>query len=268
MANSPRGERKKENTETILVNKSPASFLANTEQPSTDKLLNAYEMKTRPELVRFYHAAAGFPTKPTWIAAINNKHYVSWVGLDASSVATHFPESEEMWKGHGRKIKSGLRSTKTAIASETDGQLATNNIQKKERCIFTQMYDLHDDLELKMYTNQTGCFPVRSYRGNQYIMVLIELDSNSILVEAMQNRTSGEMVRAYQTLVDRLKESGIEPKMHVLDNECSNEFKRQIKTNHMKYQLVPPHDHRQNIAEKSGADVQGSLCGRLVRYGR
>ena len=120
--------------------------MANSKQPPTDKLLNAYDMKTRPELVRFYHAAAGFPTKPTWLAAIKNKHYASWVGLDASSVVKHFLESEETWKGHGRKIKSGLRSTKEAIASKSDGQVSTKSIKTKESCIFTRTYDLHDDL--------------------------------------------------------------------------------------------------------------------------
>jgi len=93
------------NTETILVDKPPSSFLNNSNQPPTDKLLNAFDMKTRPELVRFHHAATGFPTKPTWLAAIKNKQYASWVGLDTSSVAKHFPELEETWKSHGRKIK-------------------------------------------------------------------------------------------------------------------------------------------------------------------
>ena len=121
-----------------------------------------------------------------------------------------------------------------------------------------------------MYTDQTGRFPVRSYRGNQYIMVLIELDGNSILVEAMQNRTSGEMIRAYQTLVDRLKECGIKPKLHILDNECSDEFKKQIETNNMKYQLVPPHDHRRNIAEKAVQTFKDHfvavLCGTDAKF--
>jgi hypothetical protein len=38
--------------------------------------------------------------------------------------------------------------------------------------------------------------------------------------------------------------------MHILDNDCSAEFKERIKLNNMIYQLVPPHDHRRNIAEK------------------
>ena len=59
------------------------------------------------------------------------------------------------------------------------------------------------------------------------------------------------MCRAYQTLVDRLKECGIKPAMHILDNECSAEFKALISENEMKYQLVPPHDHRRNVTEKA-----------------
>ena len=39
--------------------------------------------------------------------------------------------------------------------------------------------------------------------------------------------------------------------MHILDNECSAEFKEKILENEMEYQLVPPHDHRRNIAEKA-----------------
>ena len=59
------------------------------------------------------------------------------------------------------------------------------------------------------------------------------------------------MVRAYQKLVNRLKEKGMLPKIHILENEGSEEFYEAIKQNNMKYQLVPPHDHRRNIAEKA-----------------
>jgi hypothetical protein len=63
--------------------------------------------------------------------------------------------------------------------------------------IFHKVYDLHDDMERKIYTDQTGKCPFKLYRGMQYIMVLYEMDSNGILVEGMRDRTSGEMVAAY-----------------------------------------------------------------------
>jgi hypothetical protein len=59
------------------------------------------------------------------------------------------------------------------------------------------------------------------------------------------------MVQAYQTLINCLNATGIFPLEHILDNECSALFKQQIQLNKMTYQLVPPHDHRRNQAEKT-----------------
>jgi hypothetical protein len=59
-------------------------------------------------------------------------------------------------------------------------------------------------------------------------MVLVELDSDAIMVTPMKNRTSKEMIRDYQVLVNRLNASGVHPKHHMLDNECSQDFKDAI----------------------------------------
>ncbi len=96
-------------------------------------------------------------------------------------------------------------------------------------------------------------------------MVLIKIDSNAILVEAMKNRSVGEMIRAYLVLVNRLHNAGVTPKMHILDNECSEEFKAQICKNIMTFQLVPPHDHRRNIAEKAIQTFKGHFISILCR---
>ena len=111
--------------------------------------------------------------------------------------------------------------------------------------------DVNEEAAQKIYTDQPGRFPKKSSRGNQYIMVLNEVDSDAILGELMKNRTAGEMIRAYQVLIDRLNSAGIFPKHHILDNECSTELKTVIKNNKMTFQLVPPHGQRRNIAEKA-----------------
>jgi hypothetical protein len=171
----------------------------------------------------------GFPTKPTWITAIKNKQFASWPGLTTKAVAKHFPELEETTKGHGRKIRSSLQSTKKTAGDENNDNNNTNDESnkhdpppcptKKTRKIYYKIYDLEDEAQLKMCTNLTGQFLKKSSHGRQYIMVLIELDSNAIIVEAMKNRMSGEILRAYQVLVDRLRSAGIQPKLHLLDNE-------------------------------------------------
>jgi hypothetical protein len=179
-----------------------------------------------------------FPTKPLWLKAIKNKQYASWLSLTWEAVNKHFPESEETLKGHGRKTRSGLQSTK--IPAQMDNNNKDNTkathfpcplIKQKEAIIRT--FDLSNETERLMYTDQTGQFPTKSSRSHQYVMVLIKIDSNAILVEAMKYRATGEMIRAYQVLVDCLRSAGVTPEMHILDNKCSVEFKERIQLNNM-----------------------------------
>ena len=135
-----------------------------------------------------------------------------------------------------------LRSTKTLVKEEEDKAVALAEDAQTSTCYHT-IYNLQDEMDRKMYTNQTIKFPVTLYKGKHYVMVLQETDSNAILVEGLCNRTSGEMVTNYQSLVDRLHERKIEPEMHILENEISQEFKNAIKANQMKFQLVPSNDH-------------------------
>ena len=169
--------------------------------------------------------------------------------MDATVAAKYYPESHETRKGNGRKVKSGLRSTKETVKEEekdTDSESLG-----LEQATYVKGFNLKDEADRLMFSDQTGRFPVTSFKGNQYVMVMFETIGNNILVEGMQNRTSGEMVRAYRLLIDRLKGKGIVPTMHVLDNECLAECREKIKENKMKYQLVPSHDHRRNVAEKA-----------------
>ena len=135
----------------------------------------------------------------------------------------------------------------------------------KEYDIFIKVIAIDKEGNATCHSDQTGRFPKKSSRGNQYIMVLAHPDSNGILQEPMKNRTSGKMICAYQKLIDRLKSAGITPKCHILDNECSTDFKQTIRDNNMTYQLVPPHDHRRNMAEKAiqtfKAHFISILCG-------
>ena len=94
--------------QTATVNKSPVHILQEGPPPPADKALSAYRLKTKLELVRYFHAAAGFPTKPTWVKVIKNGHYKSRPGLTWEVAAKHFPESIDTWRGHGRKIQMNL----------------------------------------------------------------------------------------------------------------------------------------------------------------
>jgi len=94
------------NTDTILCDRPPTEFLPER-PPPTEAVANVYELKTQPELIRYYHAAARFPTKPTWVTAIKNRLFTSWPGLTAKAATKHFPESEET---EGSRTKGAKRA--------------------------------------------------------------------------------------------------------------------------------------------------------------
>ena len=75
-------------------------------------------------------------------------------------------------------------------------------------------------------------------------MIMCEMDGNAIMSEGLRDRTAGEIIKAYQKLVKRLRKAGIRPKKHVLDNECAEEYKQAISDNEMQYELVPKGQHR------------------------
>ena len=113
-------------TETIVWSKLPIKILQTSPPPSTEHINSAYKLKAQPELTRYLHAAARFSTLPTWLAAIKNGHYKSWLDLTAAAAKRSFPKSNKIWRGHGRKIQMNLRSTKQALEEEEANYIALN----------------------------------------------------------------------------------------------------------------------------------------------
>jgi hypothetical protein len=71
------------------------------------------------------------------------------------------------------------------------------------------------------YTDQTGIFPVVSSKGNKYIMILYDYDSNAILEQPIKDRTAPELLKAFQFMEQELVARGLKPKLMKLDNEAS-----------------------------------------------
>ena len=97
--------------------------------------------------------------------------------------------------------------------------------------------------------DQTGKLPHTSTRGHNYQMVIHEINGNSTWVETMKNKTQGEMIKARRNALNHMKLQGIVPLHQILDNEISEDYKEEILTTKMYYQLVPPDDHLRNIAK-------------------
>jgi len=238
-------KRKGENLWTVSVP---------TIKSTREEAANVYNLPSIAQTIKYLHAAAGYPTEDTWIKAIKAGNYISWPGLTATVVRKHFPESDETQKGHMKRQRQGVRSTKTPQTINEDKEDATEDHDspaiprpKKMKDAYIKVHSASDT----MYTDQPGRFPATSCNGNQYIMVLVEVDGNYIDAEPMKNKSAGSMIKAYQTLWTRITATGtIRPTTHLMDNEASTELKAEIKKN-CTLQLVPPDNHRRNLAERA-----------------
>ncbi len=82
-------------------------------------------------------------------------------------------------------------------------------------------------------------------------MVGIHLDLNYIFCKLTKNKTEGEMITAYQKMLDRMNLLALGLKHHRSDQKCSEKFKQCISKNSMTHKLVPPNCHHQKIAKRA-----------------
>jgi hypothetical protein len=143
------------------------------------------------------HAVCGYPVKSTWLKAVKAGNFVGWPLLTEKNISKYYPETDETPKGHMNQQRKNVRSTKKPFEV---CQAAAALRGKKVKDVFVRTYDVRETI----FSDQTGQFPTKSKSGNKYIMVMVEIDSNAILVEPMKSRKDAEMIRAYDKLVKRL----------------------------------------------------------------
>lgn len=115
-----------------------------------------------------------------------------------------------------------------------------------------------------MYTDLTGAFPIRSFCNNAYIFVAYIYDINAILARPMPTRTDAAMTAAFQSILTDLQANDIPISLNVMDNECSTRVATYIRSNNIKIQLVPPHNHRANAAERAIATFKDHFIASLA----
>jgi hypothetical protein len=153
------------------------------------------------------------------------------------------------------QLRQGVRSTKQKVTvskqqeredMEPDGTESLDNDSGNNLTVKV----IHQS---RLYTDDTGRSPVKSRAGNQYIMIAYHFSNlNLILAQTFATRRDKHRMPAYDAIMTRIKASGLDVDLKVLDNEASKEYK-DIMTNKwkVKYQLVPPDMHKRNAAERA-----------------
>ena len=183
-----------------------ASFTAADRPLPSDAINNIYKLPSIERLVHYLHGDAGFPTKETWLQVIRKGGYLTCPLTTVKNVNKHFPESDDIQKFHICNLLLGVRFTQNnPPLAPSPTPLSIPILPTKD--VFVTVYNPRKTI----FTDQTGKFPLRSSRGNQYQMIVHDIDSASSWIKPMKNRTEVEIVLARLQALARMKLQGIVP---------------------------------------------------------
>jgi hypothetical protein len=205
---------------------------------------NVYELSNTGALVNYLHKALFSPTKSAMLQAVKDRHLITWPGLTEDAINKHLKLTPATAMGHMNQRRQNIPSTyKVPIEKQQppDTYLGTNT-----NLVYAVVVD-----QGQLYTDLTVKFPVRSRKGNYYVMVCYIYDCNYVKFVPMKSRSASEWLKAYDRVHQELTVKGFKPKLQTLDNEASAVLKNFFTVNDIAYQLVPPHCHRRNAAERA-----------------
>jgi hypothetical protein len=203
---------------------------------------NVYELRSTGALVHYLHKALFSPTKSAMLQAVKDGHLITWPGLTEDAINKHLKLTPATAMGHMNQRRQNIRSTSKAPIEKQ--QTPDTDLGTKTHLVYAVVVD-----QGQLYTNLTGKFPVRSSKGNSYVMVCYIYDCNYVKVIPMKSRSASEWVKAYDSVHQELTVKGFKPKLQTLDNEAPTALNNFFTVNDIAYQLVPPHCHLRNAAE-------------------
>ena len=161
-------------------------------------------------------------------------------------------------------LRQGLRSTQiTIIKEEINAAIEADMHPLKEIVNGCQMFAFSGSINKKYgtkYVDLTGRFPIQSLEGNIKIFVLYNYLTNAILIEPMKDATDASMIKAFSKQVTYLTETGFKPVLNIIGNVASKTIRIFLKKEDIKLQLVEPHNHQINAAERERESV--CMCVR------
>jgi hypothetical protein len=167
---------------------------------------NIYELRNTGALVHYLHKALFSPTKSALLQAVKNGHLVTWPGLTEEATHKHLKLTPATAMGCMNRRHQNIRSTsKTPV----DNVPTTNTISgTKTHLVHAVLVD-----QGQLYTDLMGKFPVRSSKGNSYVMVCYVYECNYAKFIPIKSRSAPEWVKAYDHINQELMVKGFKPKL-------------------------------------------------------
>jgi hypothetical protein len=268
----------------------------------------AHSVRTRANAVKFAHQSLCNPTISSLMKALKKGFLKGCPNLSKVLVKKYLNPSPATAKGHMKRPKKGIRSTRKkpiqallpspqqpAVASITRHPIAQANPPILP--LFNEAPPFHgpaynatigpniiaddesianvfcfgafaDKITGVVYNDLTGNFPFMSLDGSVCFFVLYHYETNSILATPITNLDDKSIFEAYKANFEMLEAKGYKPKVNVMDNQATKYIKKFLTEKGCKLQLVEPHNHRVNAAERAIQTFKDAFIAALATTDR
>jgi hypothetical protein len=124
---------------------------------------NLYELRNTGALVHYLHKALLSPTKAAMLQAVKDGHLITWPGLTEAAINKHLKLTPATAMGHMNQRRQNIRSASKAPIEKQ--QPPDTDLGTKTHLVYAVVA-----AQGQLYTDLTGKFPVRSSKGNSYVM--------------------------------------------------------------------------------------------------
>jgi hypothetical protein len=180
---------------------------------------NVYELRNTGALVNYLHKAMFSPTKSAFLQEVRNDHLTTWPDLTEQAINKHLKLTPVTAMGHMNQRRQNIRSTSknTITPDMEDAAVTSTGLGTNNHLVYAVVV-----YQGQLYTYLTVKFPVRSSKGDCYVMVCYVFDWNYVKVVPMKSRSASEWVKAYDLIHQERTSKGFKPKLQTLDNEASS----------------------------------------------
>ena len=257
----------KDDHQLIQVPKSHHERVWTIPLPHSSHANVAIHNTSHAELVHFLSAVMGNPADSTLLTATRNK-WLNFPGVTHDMVAKNPPNSIETAKGHLDLNRANQRSTskpkhpQRTLNQSSPSPEDPSYIDSDENSIFAAPIEFTPG-STTQHSDATGRFPIMSRRRNNYLLVSVY--KGYIHLEPFKSRSAGDYVDAYRATIAFFTEHlGTSPSVVRLDNETSESLESFFKDDaKVKWEYVPPNNHRTNKAERSIRTAKNHILATL-----
>jgi hypothetical protein len=119
-----------------------------------------------------------------------------------------------------------------------------------------------------VYNDLTGNFPFVSFGGSICFLVMYHYEAKAIMATPFSGLDDRSIFNAYKKNFEELKAKGFTPKLNVMDNQATKQIKLFLTEEDCKLQLVKPHNHRVNAAERAIQTFKDAFISALATTDR